>query len=131
MIDTKVDTTIQNLQFALIEKASFNEFNGEQVVKDLRENDDLWHGVIMDRAGYSGKYHDVEPIDLIKLRDIGDEFWNVDTIYIYSNGKNDYKLELLAHKWNADEISWIEGDKASALLGAWPGEKRILRCWWD
>ena len=123
--------TVQDLQFELMERSSFNEFDGEQVVKDLKENDELWSGVIIDRAGYSSRYHEnTEPIDLIKLRDIGDDVWNADTVYILTTGENDDRLELIASKWEADEVDWIEGEPAGAMLGSNVGH-RVLRVWWD
>ncbi len=67
---------IQKLQFKLIRNSSFNSLDGNQVVDDLLNNRELWDGVIIDRPG-SGC------IDLIKLRDIEDNLWNTDTIYVY------------------------------------------------
>lgn len=81
--------TVQEIQFELIKRASFNNFNGKQIVKDLQKNKKLWKGVIMAREAYS------KPINLINLRDIQKNTWNVDTLYILSNKKNDRKLEQL------------------------------------
>ena len=114
---------IQKLQFALMKEASFNGFLGEQVVDDLLSHKDLWKGVVMDRLD-----------DLIKLRDISDGYWNVDTLFILPSGKDNAKLATLAANWNADEIDWIEGDEAQRLLGVGGSTYkglRILRVWWD
>jgi len=110
--------TVQDLQFKLMKSASFNSFNGEQVVEDLLAHENLWKGAIMDRAGYN------QEIDFIKLRDIEEGEWNVDTLYIKSSHIDDEKLELLAKTWEADEVAWEEVD-----LGG-PREK-VLRVWWD
>ena len=60
---------VQKLQFELMKIATFNSFDGKEVVKDLEDNQDLWTGAIMKRN------------DLIPLRDIHDNYWNVDTLY--------------------------------------------------
>lgn len=62
--------TIQDLHFELMRRASFNDFDGESVVNTLKEHRDLWKGAIMDRD------------NLIPLRDIPSNYWNVDTLYL-------------------------------------------------
>jgi hypothetical protein len=114
---------IQAIQFKLIEKSSFNSFNGPRVVRDLRNHRRLWCGVVMD-SGYAS---------LLKLRDIGDNAWNVDTVYILSSGADDVALARLAQHWSADARTWVSGTAAEKLLGeAGPGlHPRILEVWWD
>lgn len=115
---------IQMLQFELIKESSFNSFDGKQVVNDLLKNRDLWRGVIMDREGYHS-------IDLIKLRDIEDEVWNVDTIFILCSGKDDNKLLELTKSWEADEVSFMDEAEASNCLGTSHPNGKILKVWWD
>ncbi len=67
---------------------------------------------------------------LIKLRDMGANDWNVDTLYLLSSGANDRSLSALARHWQADEIRWVTGRAASELLGT-SGSFRILEVWWD
>ena len=110
---------VQSMMFELMKLASFNSFDGEQVVRDLIDNAGLWQGVVMDREG------------LIKLRDIHNNDWNVDTLYITTTGVNDVKLEELAEEWGADEIGYLSSDAASDALGQWPAPCRLLRIWWD
>ena len=66
--------TIQDIQFDLIRRASFNELDGVAVVKSLKANEGLWRAVIIDR---NPKYW-----PLLKLRDLQDNQWNVDTLFI-------------------------------------------------
>ena len=114
---------IQAIQFELMEKSSFNLFDGPRVVRDLRNHRRLWCGVVMDTGDGS----------LLKLRDIGDNVWNVDTVYILSSGADDRALALLAQHWSADARSWVSGSAAEKLLGeAGPGfHRKILEVWWD
>lgn len=132
----------QRLNLRLMEIASFNNFDGPAVVKDLLDNRSLWQACLMDRESFH--YADQKfsmNIDLIKLRDMGDEnvkrlgqqSWNVDTLYIlaYPEKKYQNKLMKLASKWNVDTIDWIEEDKSRTLLGGSAIGTRILRVWWD
>jgi hypothetical protein len=100
--------SIQEIHLELIRRATFNHLNGPKVVEDLEKHRDLWQAALIDRP--SG-------VD-IKLRDLPENHWNVDTLFILSSGKDDDKLELLAKSWRPDEVNWIEG-------------KRILSVWWD
>lgn len=108
---------IQELQFELMKMASFNNFNGEQVVKDLQAHPELWKGAIMDRP------------DLIKLRDIGDGYWNVDTVYIIPKDGMEQGLKDLADDWGADEVHYYSKGQANLELGG--GTNQVLRVWWD
>lgn len=128
--------TPQELQFELMKLASFNEFNGEQVVADLKAHPELWKGALMDRAGFSRTGEKYEAIiNLIKLRDLPD-YWNVDTLFITPvKGKED-ELETLAKNWGADEVDYLGGEECANKLGSWSQEtrtnqKQILRIWWD
>ena len=121
---------IQELNLELIEKASFNNFDGKLVVSELRKNRSLWTAVVMDREYYESAAKD-GGCNLIKLRDLPDDMWNVDTVFILSSGKDDKLLMAVAKGWSADEISWIEGEKAGKLLGSFPAKQKILRAWWD
>lgn len=116
--------TVQDLQFALIEQASFNSFDGSAVVASLKAHPGLWRGAIMKRD------------DLIPLRDIPNGYWNVDTLYILPVLGKESELEELASEWNADEISWLGGEQACGALGSYSPEGRanpraVLSIWWD
>ena len=128
---------VQELQLELIKNMGFNSFNGDKVVKDLIRYKELWEGVIMDReVGLSKKdikRDFISCIDLIKLRDISDDYWNVDTLFILSSRKDDEKLELLAKSWDADEVDWLTKKELGDThdIGESPTNKKILRVWWD
>jgi len=113
---------VQKLQFELMKKATFNLFNGSKVVADLEEHKDLWQGAIMKRD------------DLIPLRDISDNYWNIDTLYILVEAGKEKALERLVKKWDADEVSWLNSENAHGLLGVGNNEdysKKVLSIWWD
>jgi hypothetical protein len=115
---------IQALQFQLIRRSSFNNFDGVRVARDLMRHRRLWCGVIMDRLGNDA---------LIKLRDIGSNEWNVDTLYVLSSRVDDRALAALARRWQADALQWVGGSAADDLLGeaGVVPHRRILEVWWD
>lgn len=117
---------IQDLQLQLMRMASFNGFDGEAVAGDLLAHRHLWKGAIFDRAAYFVLHARengacVDPIDDIRLRDIGDGYWNADTLYLTPADGCEDALETLARGWNADEVNWQDG----------PNAGRFLRIWWD
>lgn len=120
---------VQKLNFELMKKASFNSFDGERVVKDLEEHQDLWVGAVMDRPSYCFHKTDEpnsEKIDLIKLRDISDGYWNIDTLYIVPQVGQEDQLEMLAKTWDADEVDWMDNPDLGTSR-----PPRVLRVWWD
>lgn len=112
--------TIQEIQLELIERASFNCFDGTQVKNDLLAHKDLWRGAIMGRFG---------TFELLPLRDIADDIWNVDTLLILPQQGKEAELALLASKWNADEVHMLEGKQVNYMYGG--GDHKVLRLWWD
>ena len=125
---------VQELQFRLMCKASRNFFDGNKVVDSLIEHKDLWKGVVMTRAAYNTPeardYSEV--VNLICLRDIENNFWNVDTIYILPEPEKEKELYKLAKKWDADEVNWLSSKVSQRFLGVGGDENlKILRVWWD
>jgi hypothetical protein len=101
-----------------MKKASFNDFHANQVIKDLKANTHLWDGVLMDQS------------NLIKLRDLQEDIWNVNTLYILTGMKSDQLYEL-ALSWNPSSLRWIEGEEATDRLGAYVSGDYILCLWWN
>jgi len=112
----------QQVQLDIIERTSFNSFDGQKISRLLKENRDLWRAVLM-------------PLDLISLRDMPDGSWHADTLYIYADDGCQFKLEeLVREQFDADEIQWIGSSEAEDILGTTELEDRspvILLVWWD
>ena len=111
---------IQQLQLRLIERTNYNAMDGETVAADLRKHRDWWRACLLTRD---------HPSELICLRDLEDDSWNADTLYILSSGANDAALEELANNWVSDEMHWLSEDQAKSRMGG--GSGRILVLWWD
>lgn len=112
--------TIQDIQLDLIERASFNQFDGERVKRDLIENKDLWKGVIMGRF---------DSFQLIPLRDIADDIWNVDTLMILPQAGKENELQELVAGWCADDVELLGGSEIFLMYGGL--KSKVLRVWWD
>lgn len=113
---------VQDIQFRLMELASFDNFDGVQAVADLKANSGLWRAALMDGP--------------VKLGELHDDGWNVDTLYVTATAGQEDGLEQLSNRWNADQVDWIGGEEACRLLGVSSPERRanprqILRVWWD
>jgi len=117
--EMKINAT-QELVLKLIERASFNNFNGTKVAEDLRRYSHLWNSVFM-----------ISETPLLALRDMPQNIYNADTLYIIPSGEDDEKLVQLAETWRPDSIDWLEGQEAGRLLGYYGRSVRILVLWWD
>lgn len=113
----------QRLQFELMKRSSYNEFDGTRVVSDLLANRHLWRAAMMNR------HYD----PFLPLRDLEEDHWNVDTLMILSSGQDDGALRTLADTWKADEIGWLSPEdrmrelrSSIARLGP-----QVLVLWWD
>jgi hypothetical protein len=119
--------TIQDLHLELIRRASFNFLDGPRVVRDLEAHRDLWLAVLIDRDGgeaFSG---------MVKLRDIPDNLWNVDKLYVLARDEHAARqLTEFARQWRADEVD-IHGQEATgrALGSSSVKPERLVTFWWD
>lgn len=120
---------IQELNLQLIESASFNNFDGSRVASDLRFSADAWHGAVMKRDVFAGKVG--YRADLIDLRDIEGDFWNVDTLYLYVDAGFVDSMKEIADQWNADEVEVLGLNESFSMLGCGDNTRRVIRVWWD
>lgn len=78
------DATVQDIQLELIRRTKFNTFDGEQVCELLARYRGHWRAVLLDRPGvpnYKVPSH-LLTSGLIKLRDLDDNIWNADTLFV-------------------------------------------------
>ena len=111
----------QKLQFEMMKMSSFNKFNGEKIVSLLELNPDLWVGCWM------------QADDLITLRDIKDNHFNVDTLYILTNVEHQNELfNLVDDMFNADDMGYLADNTVERLLcKSSISNELILKVWWD
>lgn len=126
--------TVQDLHLALIEKATFNEFDGKKVVKILEDNRDLWYSTMMTRPFNHDKesHHTKFYMPFIPLRDMNDNINNVDTLVIHTSKKYKTKLLKLMEGWNYDKIrTYLVDDSADMQGGGVNKDDILLAIWWD
>jgi hypothetical protein len=119
------EASVQEIQLELIRRKQFNSFDGRKIVASLRRHRSLWRAVLMDRSG---------GLDLIKLRDLSDNYWNVDELFIMTDTYSQAcELQRIAEdeQWQADTTQLTESESArSRALGtSQPGF--IVSFWWD
>ena len=112
----------QEFQLELIARTNFNFCNGKLIAELLRENHKMWRAALM-------------PLDLLSLRDLENDCWHADTLYIYAEESWRSSLEeLVREQFNADEVYWIGDSSAADMLGVSKLERTsdaILSVWWD
>jgi hypothetical protein len=96
------DASVQEIQLELLRRSCWNALDGERIHASLMKHRDLWLAVLLDRPGVANY---AEPSfllmsGLIKLRDLPDNFWNADTLYI-----------LTATHAQAEELARIAEDE--------------------
>jgi len=124
----------QEIIFRLIEKATFNQMDGYQIVSDLKRNRNLWYVVHISR----------EFIPLIILRDLIFDTYHADCIYILTDKKKLKKLLPIIKKWRYDTINLIDNNNCiDNLIGGgftWIKEEFklplstqfvLIKLWWD
>ncbi len=114
--------TVQEIQLELIRRTQRNALDGAQVVSDLLVHPEWWEAVLLDSA-----------FDLVKLRDLGDNIWNADTLLIVAtNAQSAKRLAELGTEWLADDIQIHSVEDTRDRLGTYDIERqRLVTMWWD
>src|SRR5208283_761222 len=78
------NAAVQAIQLELIRRTSFNALDGEKVYASLLRNHGLWLACLLDRPGVPDYQTPRQLLTsgLIKLRDLADNFWNADHLFI-------------------------------------------------
>lgn len=104
--------SVQDIQLELLRRTAFNALDGERVCASLLKHRHLWLAVLLDRPGFPNY---AEPgrlpvAGLIKLRDLPDNLWNADTLFV-----------LTPTKAAADQLAKVAEDED------WGGETQVYR----
>lgn len=128
--------TVQEIQLELLRRTSFNALVGELVYASLMRHRDLWRAVLLDRPGIPNY---AEPTfllisGLIKLRDIPDNFWNADSLFISTRSHADAQ-ELARiieeEEWGGEVQVYEDQSEIDRALGIGRLEYGLLSVWWD
>src|SRR5688572_993946 len=90
------DARLQDIHLELIRRRAFNEFDGEQVYRDLLANRSLWDSALMESgfARLPGQELPVVPY----LASLASDYWPVDMLYLLATDQQ--AAETLAQMAN-------------------------------
>lgn len=130
------DASVQDIQLELLRRTSFNALDGEKVCASLLRHRQFWRAALLDRPGVANY---AEPGLLlmagqIKLRDLDDNIWNADTLFILTPTRHD--AERLARiieeeDWGGEVHLYTDQKKMDMALGMGRQEYGLLSVWWD
>lgn len=128
--------SVQDIQLELLRRTKFNALDGEKVCASLLRHRHLWLAALLDRPGVPNY---AEPgflllSGLTKLRDLPDDIWNADTLYVLTPTRRE--ADLLARI--AEEEDWggecqVYGNQKEIdmAVGAGRQDHGLLSVWWD
>lgn len=130
------DASVQEIQLELLRRTTFNALDGEKVYSSLLKHRDLWQAAILDRPGVANyaKPSLLLMAGLIKLRDLPDNIWNADTLYILTPTRQAAeRLAAIAdeEEWGGEAVVYKDQAAMDDALGTGRQEFGLLSIWWD
>ncbi len=125
------EATVQEIQLELIRRTRPGEFGSERVLADLAAHRDLWEAAMMDSFCFSnpGK---LPRIGLIKLRDLPENFWNADSLYILTPDLSSARaLAVIAETWGGMVLVHEDLEDVQSALGGTGRDQAVISVWWD
>ena len=125
---TLATASVQELHSELIRRTQHNNFDGEQILADLLAQRETWRAVLFD----TGLVSSGESCGLIKLRDMAENIYNVDTLYILAvNESAAHRLAAFAEPWLVETVQTYSQEETNNLLGGCDDNLRLVEMWWD
>lgn len=130
------EASAQDIQLELLRRTRFNALDGERVGASLLMHRHLWTAVLLDRPGianYAEPSH-LLMCGLIKLRDLSDNIWNADTLFILTPTRRDAdELARIAdsEEWGGEISVYGNQNEMDHALGTGRQEYGLLSIWWD
>jgi hypothetical protein len=126
--------TVQELQLELFRRSVVSESEAGRFTQILLDSQDLWRGLIIDRLGISEGGHWLQPCSMIKLRNIHENYWNADTVFILCPSFD--AARILAARFPPDQFATMidikeDLNEVDRALGGSDAGLVILRAWWD
>ena len=121
--------TVQDIHLELIRRSEHNAFRGEQVLADLLAHRQEWRAALFDTYGLATDHG--LPARLLKLRDMADNDYNADTLYLLAvDEAAAHRLAALAESWGGEPHIYSQEDTQRAL-GTSGAKGRLVQVWWD
>jgi hypothetical protein len=130
------DASVQDIQLELLRRTRFNALDGERVHASLLKHRALWLAVLLDRPGVPD-YAEPCPLllaGLIKLRDLPQNIWNADTLFILTQTHAlARELARIAEEedWAGEVRVYEDQKEIGRALGSGRREYGLLSVWWD
>ena len=128
--------SVQDIQLELLRRTTFNALDGERVVASLRKHRRLWLAVLLDRPGVPNYARPgfLLTAGLIKLRDLPDNLWNADTLFVLTPTKA--AAEQLAKvaetdDWGGEVQVYTDQEDIDSALGTGRQPFGLMSVWWD
>ena len=130
------DATVQEIQLELIRRTRFNAMDGPRIVEGLLRHRHLWEAVIFDKLGLPDytRPSRLLMLGLIKLRDLSENYWNVDTLYVLTpsaESATDLKGIAEREEWGGMARTIEDRAEIDTALGTGRSENGLLIVWWD
>jgi hypothetical protein len=130
------DASVQEIQLELLRRTRFNALDGEKVHASLLKHRDLWLAALLDRPGVPNY---AEPgfllmSGLIKLRDLEDDLWNADTLFILTPTRQaaDRLASVIDEEdWGGEVQVYKDQAEIDRALGTGRQDFGLLSVWWD
>lgn len=130
------DASVQEIQLELLRRTAFNALEGERVFASLLKHRDLWLAALLDRPGVPN-YNEpgfLLTSGLIKLRDLPDNFWNADSLFILTRTRaqaTEFARIIQDEDWGGEVQVYDNQEEIDRALGAGRQENGLLSVWWD
>jgi hypothetical protein len=130
------EASVQDIQLELIRRRRFNNYYGEAVYASLLKHRSLWTAVLLDRPGvpnYAEQTHLLMGA-LIKLRDLPQNYWNADTLFILTPSRSEaHELARIAEEeaWGGEIMLHEDLEETDRALGTGRQKYGLLSMWWD
>ena len=130
------DASVQDIQLELIRRTKFNAMDGERIVASLLAYRGLWLATLLDRPGVPDytKPGRLLTAGLIKLRDLPDNYWNADKLFLLTeNREQARRLAQIAEEedWGGMVHLYLDQEETDRALGTGREEYGLLSIWWD
>jgi hypothetical protein len=128
--------TVQEIQLELIRRTSFNAMDGQKVYASLLRHRELWQACLLDRPGVPNYQTPglLLASGLIKLRDLDDNIWNADQLFILTKTREQaqqMKAIIEEEEWCGEVWLSEDQEEIDRALGTGRQEYGLVHVWWD
>jgi hypothetical protein len=130
------DASVQEIQLELLRRTRFNDMNGERICATLQKHRHLWLAVLLDRQGVPN-YAEPGPLltsGLIKLRDLPQNIWNADTLFILTKTHDQaQEFARIAEEedWSGEVHVYEDQRDIDTATGTGRRGYGLVSVWWD